>query len=149
MSSPTPRRRRPGVAIALPQLVALALSLAACSSSKATTPLPTTVPPTVCATTAGEAARIVKVTVDDANGKSGGLFSQAPPGLVAGTVRIEVTTDSGNVQPSDVLLAREGTTVASVLGVPPGSVCAIDVTLSAGHYEVHETGRTIAFDVAP
>ena len=48
---------------------------------------------TECATTEGLAARTVKVTVDDATGKSGGLFSQAPPGLVVGTVRIEVTTD--------------------------------------------------------
>ena len=130
-------------------LVALAAGapFVSCTSGTSTTPLPATLPPTACATNAGDAARTVKVTVDDTQGSSGGLFAQRPPELTHGTVRLSVSTAAGNLEPSTISVTRDGDVVATVRGVAPGAECAIDIDLSAGHYVVHDVARTIAFDV--
>lgn len=123
-------------------------ALASCSSSTTTTPLPATLPPTVCAATAGDGTRTVRISVDDSNDSSGGLFAQVPATLTAGIVRLAVSAASGNAEAATLTVAAAGREVATIRGVAPGAACAIDVELTAGHYVVQGNGRSIAFDVA-
>lgn len=128
--------------------VPVALLAVACSDDDGgTAQLATTLPPTECATGEFEEGRTVVVTVDDVVGGFGGLGSRTPSDLAAGLVRVSVEADAENREPVSVVVTLDGAEVAAVRGVAPGSVCAIDVELTAGHYVVVEGDRDVEFDV--
>ncbi len=123
------------------------LLVSACSDDGGTAQLASTLPPTECASGSFDEGRTVVITVDDVVNGFGGLGSRTPSDLPAGLVRLSVEADAENRASVSVVVTRDGTEVATVRGVAPGSVCAVDVNLAAGHYVVVEGDRDVEFDV--
>lgn len=90
---------------------------------------------TSCVTGEGDPNRTITLGIDDVVGGSGGISSQTPSDLTAGSVRISVEADAENEGPIEVTVARDGTSVATISGVDPGATCGIDVDLEPGNYQ--------------
>ncbi|HQZ37002.1 MAG TPA: hypothetical protein PK020_21435 [Ilumatobacteraceae bacterium] len=110
--------------------------LAACSDDKAASPPTSTAPPTVCVTTAAPDGRLVHVTLDDIVGGFGSLGSRANSGLTPGVIRVELEADAENAGPASIRIMKAGAEVATITGVVAGATCGIDLSVTAGTYQV-------------
>ncbi len=128
-------------------LVPVVLTVVACSADGGATQLPSTLPPTACASGSFDEGRTVKISVDDIVDGFGGMSSRTPSNLSAGLIRVSVEADAGNKSPITVTLSRDGTEVSVVRGVPAGAVCAVDLDLPPGHYVAKEGERDVEFDI--
>ncbi len=128
-------------------LVPVVLSFVACGSDSGVAQLPSTLPPTPCASGSFEEGRTVKISVDDVVDGFGGMSSRTPSDLASGLIRLSIEADAGNKSPINVTLSRDGTEVSVVRGVPAGAVCAVDLDLRPGHYVAKEGERDVEFDI--
>ena len=134
--------------------VVVLVSLAACSddnttSSDLTLPTATTEAPTQCATAPAPEGRLVSVTIDDVVNGYGSLGLQADGNLTPGIVRVEVIGDVENALPLGVTILRDGTPVATVVGVEAGETCGIDLEVTEGVYHVTDGDRDVEFTIEP
>jgi hypothetical protein len=130
----------------LPLLPALGLLLS-CSGGDGSTQLPTTLPPTTCASDAPTGQPVVRVAVVDPTDGAGSMSLVAQGDVAAGTVRLVVEADATNADVTRVVVTRDATEVAEVRGVAAGDTCGIDVQLAAGQYTAASGGRSVAFTV--
>lgn len=134
----------------LPIVILAAVSVAACSDDAKNAGPATTnssEPATECAAGTADPSRTVVVTVDDLVGGFGGMGTQTPSDLEAGSIRISVEADADNESPIDVSMSLDGSEVTVIRGVAAGTTCGVDLVLEPGHYELTDGTQHGRFDV--
>jgi hypothetical protein len=134
----------------LPIVILAATSVAACSDDAKNAGSATTLasaPATECAAGTSDPARTVVVNVDDLVGGFGGMGTQTPSDLAAGSIRISVEADADNKSPIDVTMSRNGSEITVIRGVAAGTTCGVDLVLEAGHYDLTDGEQHGKFDV--
>jgi hypothetical protein len=133
----------------VPLMVVLAVGSVSCSGGSSSAQLPTTLPPTACATDAPVGVPVVKVTVASPVDGTGSMSLLTQGSVLAGTVRLVVEADATNDDVTDVAVTRgpDASEVVVVRGVAAGDTCGVDVELAAGAYTAASGGRSVQFSV--
>lgn len=104
---------------------------------------------TECAASAVDASRTITVRVDVIDdGGFGSIGTRIPSHLTPGPARLDVEVADDDEEPPLVVLSRDGTDVATLDDVAPGTTCGVDIEVEAGEYTITFLDKTKTFTVA-